>query len=416
MVAPILGRYLISCGVVLGSAIGILPAHGDGTMLAQLPTAIPRQNVGGPSILDLSVEQKNPEGSLIQEVSPNLPKNLLIPSVTPITPVVTPVTPGITPITPVVTPVTPGITPDTSIVVPIDNDLGVLQILTPDSQIQILPPPGGGSTEPNKNSDLGAILIRPQPPVPPKPKPQPVPKSLYLIGRLDYFNNSNVLASPITRTDGALRSGLALYYAPSLGPKTFLLATTEAAMLRYGTLSRLNSDELRFKVGIYHQWTPKVSTEVGWSYYELSSAPAGVQQVFKGKRFFNEHSLRFDLIRQDELNKHLILTSIYQFRWNLAGDVEQYDRLVNNAIASLSYKLSPRTQAAVDYQYSWTHFIQQSRDDQTHFLGVRFSHSVNDRLQLSTFGGRNFGYSSESRVNPVGWIFGIGLGVNLPIL
>jgi hypothetical protein len=399
MVAPILGRCLGRCligfgGVFgVGSAIGILPAHGNQGIPVGTPQ--PRSSPAGlapvapaaadPPRLDRRVEQQVPGRSPLREIPQPLTK-----------------------------PIVPAVPPAT-----VEDDLGVLQprsIPTPTSTPSKPNPANPSSIEPNEGDDLGEILIRPQPPVPPKPKPQPVPKSLYLIGRLDYFNNSNVLASPITQTDGALRSGVSLYYAPSLGPKTFLLATTEAAMLRYGTLSRLNSDELRIKVGVYHQWTPKVSTEVGWSYYELSSAPPGVQQVFGGKRFFNEHSLRFDLIRQDELHKNLSLTSIYQFRWNLAGDVEQYDRLVNNAIASLSYKLSPRTQAAVDYQYSWTHFIQQSRDDQTHFLGVRLSHSVNDRLQISTFGGRNFGYSSESRVNPVGWIFGFGLGVNLPIL
>ena len=294
---------------------------------------------------------------------------------------------------------------------PSDDDLGVLQ-RRPDIQPDLQPEVPQQSSDP----DLGEILVRPQPSLPPKPPRQPIAKSLYVLGRVDYFHNSNVLASPLPQGDGALRSSLSLYYAPSLGPKTFLLALTEASVLRYGNLSRLNSDELRFKVGIYHQWTPRVSTELGWSYYQLSSAPAGLQQVFQGKRFFNEHSLRFDLVRQDVLNPSLSLTTLYQFRLNLAGDVEQYDRLVNNAIASLSYKLSPRTQAAVDYQYSWTHFTQQSRDDHAHFLGARMSQNVNDRLQVSIFGGRNFGTSSETRVNLTGWILGVGLGFNMPIL
>lgn len=278
-------------------------------------------------------------------------------------------------------------------------------------------PSGSNSAESNSqdaNDDLGIILIRPKPKALPPPHP-PVPKSLYLTGRIDYFQNSNVLASPMPQSDGALRSSLSLYYAPALGPKTFLLATTEANLLRYGTLSRLNSDELRIKVGLYHQWTPGISTELGWSYYQLSAAPEGIQQIFQGKRFFNEHALRFDLVRQDALNPSVSLTTLYQFRWNLAGDVDRYDRLVNNAIASLSYKLSPRTQAALDYQYSWTHFTQQSRDDHAHFLGTRLSHSISDRVQLSAFGGRNFGTSSESRVNLAGWVFGVGFGFNVPV-
>lgn len=306
-----------------------------------------------------------------------------------------------------------------------DTELGVLRQRqstpipardAPSEDAPITNPSGSNSQD--ANDDLGLILIRPKPQALPSPPPlrQPMPKSLYLMGRIDYFQNSNVLASPMPQSEGAVRSTLSFYYAPALGPKTFLLATTEASLLRHGTVSRLNSDELRIKVGLYHQWTPRISTELGWSYYQLSAAPASVQQVFQGKRFFNEHSLRFDLVRQDALNPSISLTTLYQLRWNLAGDVDRYDRLVNNAIASLSYKLSPRTQVALDYQYSWTHFTQQSRDDHAHFLGTRLSHSVSDRVQLSAFGGRNFGTSSESRVNLAGWIFGVGLGFNVPIL
>ena len=304
-----------------------------------------------------------------------------------------------------------------------DTELGILRRrqsapIPPKDLPENLPnADSSGSDSQDATNDLGVILIRPKPQaLPPiKKSRQPVAKSLYLTGRVDYFQNSNVLAAPMPQSEGAVRSALSLYYAPALGPKTFLLATTEASLLRYGTMSRLNSDELRIKVGLYHQLTPKISTEVGWSYYQLSAAPAGIQQFFQGKRFFNEHSLRFDLVRQDALNPRTSLTTLYQLRWNLAGDIDCYDRLVNNAIASLSYKLSPRTQAALDYQYSWTHFTQQSRDDHAHFLGTRLSHSVSDRVQLSAFGGRNLGTSSESRVNLVGWIFGVGFGFNVPI-
>lgn len=307
-----------------------------------------------------------------------------------------------------------------------DNELGILRQrqstpipakdTPPKSAPDINPSESNssGSNSQDANDDLGLILIRPKPQALPRPR-RSVPKSLYLTGRIDYFQNSNVLASPTPQDDGAVRSALSFYYAPALGPKTFLLAMTEASLLRYGTVSRLNSDELRIKVGLYHQWTPKISTELGWGYYQLSAAPAGVQQVFQGKRFFNEHSLRLDWVRQDVMNPSLSLTTLYQLRWNLAGDVDRYDRLVNNAIASLSYKLSPRTQAALDYQYSWTHFTQQSRDDHAHFLGIRLSHSISDRVQLNAFGGRNFGTSSESRVNLAGWIFGVGFGFNVPI-
>ena len=413
-------------GVMLESSVGSMPAQCQVILYSLTTSPVPETN---------SVPTNNsvPEtvASPPQPVKSEPPQ--VLPQVPPQVPIVSPPTnPKVAPviIDPRVEQQVPARSPNRDLlrVVPSppgtssDNELGVLRR----RQGTPIPPKGAdpsGSNSQDANSqdandEIGVILIRPKPPALPPIKPvrQPVPKSLYLTGRIDYFQNSNVLASPMPQSEGAVRSALSLYYAPALGPKTFLLATAEASLLRYGTLSRLNSDELRIKVGLYHQWTPAISTELGWSYYQLSAAPAGIQQVFQGKRFFNEHSLRFDLVRQDALNPNMSLITLYQLRWNLAGDVDRYDRLVNNAIASLSYKLSPRTQAALDYQYSWTHFTEQSRDDHAHFLGTRLSHSVSDRLQLSAFGGRNFGSSSESRVNLAGWIFGVGLGFNVPIL
>ena len=414
--------------MMLGSSVGSLPAQSQMIFNSLAVSPIPESN-SVPGNVTLPPQSVKSELSQVQpQVQPQVP--IESPKVNPkVAPVIAPaiVNPRIDPR---VEQQVPARSPDRDLlrVVPSqpgtssDNELGVLRQRQGTPMVPSKNPPSNAeeskSNSQDANDDLGTILIRPKPKTSPpiQPTRQPVSKSLYLTGRVDYFQNSNVLASPLPQNEGALRSALSLYYAPALGTKTFLLATVEASLLRYGTLSRLNSDELRIKVGLYHQWTPTISTELGWSYYQLSAAPAGIQQVFQGQRFFNEHSLRFDLARQDVWSPRVSLTTLYQFRWNLTGDVDRYDRLVNNAIVSLSYKLSPRTQAAIDYQYSWTHFTQQSRDDQAHFLGTRLSHSVNDRVQLSAFGGRNFGTSSESRVNLAGWIFGVGLGFNVPIL
>ncbi len=262
------------------------------------------------------------------------------------------------------------------------------------------------------DSELGTIKIRPTPPPPQK---QPRPKSLYLLGRFDYFQSNNVLASNPLTTDGSLRSGLSLYYAPALGPRTYLLAIAESSLLRYGTVSRLNYDELRLKVGIYQQLTPRVTGELGWSYQQLTSAKENLLNAYQGARFFNEHSLRFDLSRQDSLNDAIKLTTGYQVRWNLTGDVERYNRLVNSGFVSLSYKMSPRMQAGIDYQASWTHFLQQSRDDVSHYLGTRLSYSLNDRVSLNAFAGRSLGSSSDSRLSLNSWVFGVGFGFNVPL-
>ncbi len=297
-----------------------------------------------------------------------------------------------------------------------DPELGIIRPkplpkpLTDPPKIEPIIP--SGPQEPPCDPELGCIVkIRPTPP----PKKQPRPKSLYLLGRFDYFQSNNVFASTPLTTDGSLRSSLSLYYAPALGPKTYLLAIAESSLLRYGTMSRLNYDEVRFKAGIYQQLTPRVSGELGWSYQQLTSASENLLNAYKGERFFNEHSLRLDLSRQDNLSDAIKLTTGYQLRWNLTGDVEQYNRLVNSGFVSLSYKMSPRMQAGVDYQASWTHFLQQSRDDVSHYIGTRLSYSLNDRVSLNAFGGRSLGNSSDTRLNLNSWVFGVGFGFNVAL-
>lgn len=262
--------------------------------------------------------------------------------------------------------------------------------------------------------ELGTIKIRETPPATPPPAPRRSP-SLYLLGNFNYFQTSNVFSSIPLQTDGAVRTGLALYYLPPLTPTTYLLVLAESNILRYGEFSRLNYDELRLKVGLYQQLTPRLSGEIGWSYQQLTAAKEEIKNLFQGVRFFNEHSLRFDLTRQDPLSPSLKLTTAYQFRWNLTGDIEKYDRLVNGGQISLSYKLSPRVSTGLDYQASWTHFTEQSRDDVSHYLGANLSYNLTDRMSLNAFGGRSMGISSEKRIEPNSWIFGLGFNFNVAI-
>ena len=266
--------------------------------------------------------------------------------------------------------------------------------------------------ESGSDPELGIIKIRETPPTTPPPRPTP---SLYLLGNFNYFRTSNVFSSIPLQIDGMVRTGLALYYLPSLTPTTYLLVLAESNILRYGTFSRLNYDELRLKVGLYKQLTPRLSGEIGWSYQQLTVAKEEVKNLFQGVRFFNEHSLRFDLTRQDPLSPSLKLTTAYQFRWNFTGDIEKYDRLVNGGQISLSYKLSPRISTGLDYQASWTHFTEQSRDDVSHYLGANLSYNLNDRMSLNAFGGRSMGISSEKRIEPNSWIFGLGFNFNVAI-
>ncbi len=328
--------------------------------------------------LDLRVEPKG-DFKLDPNVNPTI--NLIKPKV----PVVS--DPELSPVTP--SPVTPPPIPETSpaIVEPLES---------------------------GSDPELGTIKIRETPPVTPPPAPRPAP-SLYLLGHFNYFQTDNVFSSIPLQTDGVAGTGLALYYLPRLSPKTYLLVLAQSNILRYGTFSRLNYDELRLKVGLYRQLTPRLSSEIGWSYQQLTTAKEDIKNLFQGVRFFNEHSLRFDLTRQDPLSPSLNLITAYQFRWNLTGDIEKYDRLVNGGQISLSYKLSPRISTGLDYQASWTHFTEQSRDDVSHYLGANLSYNLNDRMSLNAFGGRSMGVSSEKRIEPNSWIFGLGFNFNVAI-
>lgn len=342
--------------------------------------------------LDLRVEPKggfklepkvNPTINLIKPQVPAVsdPESGILRSL-PVTPA--PVTPA-----PVVLPVTPP------------------PVAVPETSPAIVEPLESGS-----DPELGIIKIRETPPTTPPPRPTP---SLYLLGNFNYFRTSNVFSSIPLQIDGMVRTGLALYYLPPLTPTTYLFVLAESNILRYGTFSRLNYDELRLKVGLYQQLTPRLSGEIGWSYQQLTAAKEEVKNLFQGVRFFNEHSLRFDLTRQDPLSPSLKLTTAYQFRWNLTGDIEKYDRLVNGGQISLSYKLLPRISTGLDYQASWTHFTEQSRDDVSHYLGANLSYNLNDRMSINAFGGRSMGISSEKRIEPNSWIFGLGFSFNVAI-
>jgi hypothetical protein len=271
--------------------------------------------------------------------------------------------------------------------------------------------------------ELGELRLKPQDeeiniiirPITPPPQKQPKPKSVFLQGRVDYFRNSNVLASDEKVADGLVRSGLTLFYAPSLGRSTFLVTSLDVGLVRYFNVARLNYDELRFRVGIYQQLSPRMSGEVGWSNQQLFTTDRGIQSIFRGNRFFNDNALRVELSRQDPLGKNLTLSSYYQFRWSTTTELEQYDRLVHTWFSSLSYSFSPDFQMALDYQFIWSHFTQQPRDDFYHQVGGRLTYKINPQTQINFLGGVTLGTSTNDRLDFNGWLFGVGLVFNLPL-
>lgn len=309
-----------------------------------------------------------------------------------------------------------------------DAELGELRIREMPEE-----PEDGGS-----DPELGTLLLEEIPIEPSFDEPPiavvrpPRQPSVYLLGRVDYFRSSNVFTEIDPVNDALIRAGLSLFYAPALGPKTFLITSIDANSVRYTKLGArnnlisdgrrvgsLNYDEWRFRVGIFQRLSDRMSGEIGWSNQRLFQAKEGFLRFFSGKEFFNDTAFRLEFTRQDPLSKQLTLNTFYQFRWSFAdktaaNDIVR-DRIINSAIASLSYSWSPKLQTAIDYQYAWTHFTRADRDDHYHQLVGRLTYTISPRTQMNLFSGFSFGNSTDNRIDFNGFIFGAGFVFNTPL-
>ncbi|KAM3090030.1 hypothetical protein ACKFKG_31375 [Phormidesmis sp. 146-35] len=297
---------------------------------------------------------------------------------------------------------------------PGDPELGTLQ-LTPLTLEGVLDP------------ELGIPILRERPldQKPPAPRVARQP-SVYLLLRADYFKTTNVFSGVDPVDDGLIRSGLTLFYAPAIGPQTYLVTSLDASLIRYAnlggmknqvgssTFGSLNYNELRFRAGVLQRLSPRMFGEIGWSNQQLFTTKAGLRDALKGDRFFNDHSIRVELNRQDPLSPSVSLNTFYQFRASFA-DPSDRDRLIHSLIASLGYSLSPTFQAAIDYQIAWSHFTRQVRDDIYQQLVGRLTYNVTPQSQFNVFGGFSFGYSSDTNIDFNGLIVGVGLVINLPL-
>lgn len=277
-----------------------------------------------------------------------------------------------------------------------DPDLGELQV------------------EDSGQDDLGDIIIDELPaPAPPRPRPRR-PKVVYLQGRLDYFRTSNVFSGIDPIDDALFRSGLSLLATPRLGPRTFLIAGMDGNTVRYANEVRINYDELRFRAGVFHQLSPRMYGEIGWTNQQLFFGGDNLGQTFSGERFLNDHAIRLELSRQDPLSQRLMLTTFYQLRLSFA-EPESRSRLINSFFASLSYTILPTLQAGLDYQFALADFTQEDRQDRYHQVLLRLTYKLSNQTRLTAFGGYSFGGSSVSTIDFDGGIFGISLSINLPL-
>jgi hypothetical protein len=283
-----------------------------------------------------------------------------------------------------------------------DEDLGVLQVRPQDA-------------------DLGVIQIRPAPLEPP---PSAKPKSLYLLGRLDYFYSSNVYSATDLLGDGFIRTGLSLYYAPALRPSTYFIGSINANLVRYGRFSDLNYNEWLIRAALSQQMTARMWGQVGWSTQNLSTAPAGFQNIFVGENFFKDNNLFLEVSRTDPLGQRFSLYTFYQLRWSIANRSFN-DRLLNTFFSSLSYQLSPSWSSAIDFLFYWSHYTNQQRDDLVYQLLARTTYNITSNVQFNLFGGGSLGGSSEneigfgakgtSQLDFNSWLFGVNLVFNVPL-
>lgn len=299
-----------------------------------------------------------------------------------------------------------------------DPELGVLRLQAPQNspsdpgettlgQNQLDPnrPRCASGVEPDP--ELGCLPLQALPP--PPPPHQPV---VYLLGRLDYFRSSNVFSAVDPVNDGLVRPGLTLFSAPALGPDTYFIGSIDGNLVRYNTQTQINYNELRFRAGIFQRLSPTMFGEIGWSNQQLFIASDKIRGLPAGRRFLNDHAIRLELSRRDQLGKHLALNTFYQLRISFA-DPDIRSRILNSVIASLSYDLQPNLQIGLDYQFALANFTVDRRDDQYHQLAARLTYTAFRNTQMNVFIGYSFGNSSDPSINFNSLILGVSLTVNL---
>jgi len=300
-----------------------------------------------------------------------------------------------------------------------DPELGNLRLQIPQERL----PPNNFTGQPglsaplacpNPDPELGCIRLQQPTPQLPQPLPAPAPRYpvVYLTGHLDYFQSSNIFSATNPVSDGMLRPGLTLTAVPALGPNTFLIAGIDANWVRYSKEKELDYNELWFRASIFQSLSPKMFGEIGWSNQQLFINNDKIPRLSAGSRFLNEHALRFNLSRRDQLLPQLSLNTSYQF--NLAfSEPRSRSRVVNALVTSLSYDVQQPLQIGLDYQLALANFTQRQREDIYHQINARLTYTVFHNTQLNLFAGYSFGSSTEAKVNFNGLILGVSLGVTL---
>nr|WP_290221493.1 hypothetical protein [Trichocoleus desertorum] len=258
------------------------------------------------------------------------------------------------------------------------------------------------SREEQLDPELGTLRIRQQPVQASRSQP-----TVYLQGRVDFFQSDNIFSGVDPINDSLIRTGLSLWAAPAIGPKTYFIGSINGNLIKYATQDDFDYNELRIGASIYQQLTPKMYGEVGLSNQQLFTAGGG-------DRFLNDNSIRLGLGRRDSLGRAVTLDSFYQLRYSFA-DPSDRSRVINTLGASLNYNPTVKVQTGLDYQYVLSSFTEQGREDNYHQLLARLSYDLSRNSRITLFGGFGFGNSSNRNINFDSSIVGVSLSVNLPL-
>ncbi|MBD2072439.1 outer membrane beta-barrel protein [Phormidium sp. FACHB-592] len=298
-----------------------------------------------------------------------------------------------------------------------DPELGVLRLQVPKTQQSGTSADGTSEQQAQTaarcasgvalDPELGCLPI--QTVQPPPPSRQPL---VYLVGRLDYFRSSNVFSAIDPVDDGLFRPGLTLFTAPALGRNTYFIGAIDGNLIRYNTQSQIDYNELQFRAGIFQRLSPTMFGEIGWTNQQLFIAGSKIPGLPIGTRFLNDHAVRLELSRRDQLNKRLLLSTFYQLRLSFA-DPDSRSRVLNSFIASLSYNVQPNLQVGLDYQFALANFTAIRRDDEYHQLAARLTYTAFRNTQLNMFVGYSFGNSTDPAIEFNSLILGVSLSVNL---
>lgn len=238
---------------------------------------------------------------------------------------------------------------------------------------------------------------------------------LYLIPRLDFFRSNNILSGIDPIEDGLIRPfAITLLALPPLGPNTYLVTSVDLGLSRYFKLTQYNYNELRLRAGIFQRLSPTMSGEIGWSNQQLFIASNRLPGLPVGTRFLNDHAIRLELSRRDQIAKNLSLNSFYQFRWGFAIPQDR-SRVINALFLSLNYDLTRTLQLGLDYQFSLANFTTIARTDLYHQLLGRVTFNAFRNTQVSVYGGFSRGNSTQAGINFDSYILGVSMSVNLVI-